>query len=268
MKVRFWGTRGGTPVPGPSTLRYGGNTSCVEVSCGPHRIILDAGTGLRNLGDSCPPGPFEADLLFSHFHLDHLLGLCFFRPLYRSDTVLRLHAGIAPDEVRAILHTLLRPPLMPALLETVVARIDVHGFRPEEDFAPHAGITVRTARLNHPGGSVGYRIEWAGRSLAYVTDTEHEPSRRDPAVLRLVRNADLLIYDSSYTDAELPDHVGWGHSTWQEAIRIADAAGVGRLVLFHHDPRRDDDALDLIAGDASRQRAGTVTATEGMTLTV
>lgn len=269
MEVRFWGTRGGMAAAGPDVVRYGGHTSCVEVLCGEHRIILDAGTGIRNLGDTMPADrAVTADLLLSHFHLDHIMGLAFFAPLYRDRTRLRVHAGAPAAFMQATLASILSPPLMPDMLSTVRAGVEYHGFTAGESLLLHPNLTVRTAPLHHPDGSVGYRLEWHGKSLAYVTDTEHQPGSLDRRVLELAGSADLLIYDSNYTDEEFPSRVGWGHSTWQQAIRLAEAAGVRSLLLFHHDARRTDAEVDAILAAAQRQRPGTGAAAEGMILTL
>lgn len=270
MEVRFWGTRGSIAVPGSQVLKYGGNTPCVEVVCGPHRVILDAGTGLRHLGDSLvhQPDPTSVDLLLSHFHLDHIIGLGFFAPMFRARSRIRIHGGLPTPALRAALRLSLSAPLMPDILGIATAGIGFTGFQPGDTLSLHPGLTVRTASLRHPGGATGYRIAWNGGSVAYVTDTEHTPGVPDPAVAALVNGADLLIYDSTYTDAELPKHTGWGHSTWQEALRIADAAGVGRVVLFHHDPKRTDADLDAIAAAAASMRPGTFVAAEGLALTI
>ena len=271
MHVRFWGTRGGVAVPGPATLKYGGNTSCVEVQCGPHQLILDAGTGLRLLGESLVAGgaPVDADLLLSHVHLDHAIGLCFFAPLYRPGTRLRIHAGHLPTEgLRQALTSLLSPPLMPELLKAARADLTMTGFVAGATLSLHPGLTVATAPLNHPGGATGYRITWDGKSVVYVTDTEHTPGSPDPNVAGLVKGADVLIYDASYSDDELPARTGWGHSTWQEALRVADAGGIGRLVLFHHDASRHDNDVDAIAASAAAARPGTIAATDYLALTV
>ena len=271
MKVRFWGTRGGIAVPGPDTLKYGGNTACVEVCCGPHRIILDAGTGLRPLGDALIAGGIavDADLLFSHLHLDHIIGLGFFAPLYQAGTLLRLHAGnLSQTALQQALSTSLSPPFMPDLLGAARAGVSMRAFKAGASLSLHPGLVVATAALNHPGGVVGYRIMWDGKSVAYVTDTEHTPGQPDPNVALLAKGADVLIYDASFTDAELPSRTGFGHSTWQEGVRIADVAEVGRLVLFHHDSARRDCDLDVIALAAEHARPGTIAASEGLTLTV
>lgn len=256
-------------MPGASTRRYGGNTSCIELRCGEHLLILDAGTGLRPMGDALAAAGtvVDADLLLTHTHFDHIGGLGFFEPLTREGTQLRLHGGHLPlPELRAALVSALSPPLMPDLWKLMRGRLTVGTLPIGQAADLHPGLQVRAERLRHPGGAVGFRVEWQGRSVAYVTDTEHQPGTRDPAVLRLARDADIFIYDCNYTDEEFSQRVGWGHSTWQEGVRLADAAGARTLVLFHHDPWRSDAQVDAIARAASAARPGTVAAAEGVVL--
>ncbi len=267
--VRFWGVRGSIASPGPDTVRYGGNTPCVEVRCGGALLVLDAGTGIRPLGEALRRrGPVDLDLLLTHSHLDHICGLPFFGPAFDPDSCVRLWAGhLGPGRtLRSALQGMMSAPLFPVPMEIFQADCSFRDFAAGDTLRPKPGVTVRTAVLNHPGGATGYRVEFAGRSLCYVTDTEHPPDGRDPAVLALVRGADLLIYDSTYSDEEYPSRVGWGHSTWQECLRLAEEAGVGRAVVFHHDPSRTDSDLDAIAAAAGRRRPGTVVAREGLEL--
>lgn len=271
LRLRFWGVRGGLPVPGPDTLRYGGNTACVEVRCGGKLLILDAGSGLRCLGDALVrerEAPVEAEVLCSHTHLDHVCGLPFFAPLYLPGTVLRVWGGqpCPAETLETVLAATLSDPLMPDLLPRVAAAIQVKEFRPGDVLTPWPGLRVGTARLRHPGGAIGYRLESESGAVAYVTDTEHDPAAPDADVLRLAKGADVLIYDATYTDQEFPARKGWGHSTWQEGVRLADAAGAKRLVLFHHAPSRTDAELDGIEAAAAALRPGTVAAREGMEL--
>lgn len=275
LRLRFWGVRGSLPVPGPETVRHGGNTACVEVRCGGRLLILDAGSGLRGLGDAltraCGEGrDIEAELLLSHSHLDHVCGLPFFAPLYAPRTRLRFWFGHLPRRrtLKAAFGTILSNPLAPDLLPRVRAEMRYARFQPGGVLSPWPGLQVVTAPLRHPGGSVGYRLEWAGKAVGYISDTEHDPAAPDAAVLRLAKDADVLIYDATYTDEELTEHVGWGHSTWQEGVRIADAAGVKRLVLFHHAPSRTDGDLDRIAADAAARRPETVAARDGMEMSL
>lgn len=265
--VRFWGVRGSIAAPGPETVRYGGNTPCVEVRCGDARLVFDAGTGIRPLGDALKRlGAVDLDLMLTHTHLDHIAGLPFFAPLFDQDSRVRLWAGhlSAGLTLRSVLKGMMSAPLFPVPVEIFCADCSYRDFTGGETLRPKPGVTVRTGRLNHPDGAVGYRVEFAGRSLCYITDTEQPETGRDPAVVELARGADLMIYDSTYSDAEYPSRRGWGHSTWQECLRVADAAGVGRAVIFHHEPSRSDADLDAIAAAAEALRPGTLVAREGL----
>lgn len=269
FSVRFWGVRGSIPCPGPDTVKYGGNTSCLEVRCGDRLLIFDAGTGLRPLGEHLDAlGRVDADLFLTHTHFDHICGLPFFSSAYASTNRFRFWAGhLLPDHtLRYVLSEMMMAPLFPIPISVLGADVTFHDFRAGETLHPGAGITIKTAPLNHPNRATGYRIEFADRSICYVTDTEHVPDQPDGTVLRLIDGADLVIYDSTYTDDEYLAHVGWGHSTWQEGVRLADAARVKRLVIFHHDPDHDDETMDRIAAAAAEARPGTVVAREGMIL--
>ena len=271
MSVRFWGVRGSIACPGPDTVRYGGNTSCVEVRCGENLLIFDAGTGLRALGRSLAAegADVDADLFCSHTHLDHVCGFPFFAPCYGRGNRLRVWAGHLPagEDIRSIFHMMMSAPLFPDVMETFPAAIEFRNFGCGETLTPRPDIAIRTASLNHPGGATGYRVEWRGKSVAYVTDTEHRAGALDPQVLGLVQDADVAIYDAQYTDQDYGPHAGWGHSTWREAVKIADRASVKTLVLFHHDPARTDAVLDAIGAEAAAARSGTIVAKEGLTLT-
>jgi len=267
--VRFWGVRGSISCPGPETVRYGGNTSCIEVRCGERVLIFDAGTGLRPLGAYLDAqGPVDADLFFTHTHFDHICGLPFFSSAYAKTNKFRFWAGhLLPDHtLRYVLSEMMMAPLFPIPISVLGADISFHDFRSGETLHPAPGTTVRTVPLNHPNGATGYRVDYAGKSICYITDTEHKPGQPDQSILDLVAGADIVVYDATYDDAEFAAHVGWGHSTWQEGIRLADMAQVKRLVIFHHDPGHDDDEMDRIAAAAAKTRPGTVVAKEGMIL--
>ena len=272
VHVRFWGVRGGMPTPGTGTIRYGGNTSCVALRCGQHLVVLDAGSGIRALGDSllAEDRAVDADILFSHTHLDHICGLQWFAPLYRAQTDARFWASNLqpPLGLENVVQTVLSHPLNPDLMRHMQARMRFTDFAAGATLTLQPGLTVATAPLRHPGDATGYRIEWDGRAVAYITDTEHTPGRPDPNVLRLAAGADVMIFDASYSDAEYPRHVGWGHSTWEEGVRLAQAAGARQLVLFHHDAGRNDVALDAIASAASSVLPGVLVAREGLEIHV
>lgn len=268
--VRFWGVRGSIACPGEEYQRYGGNTSCLEIRYGDQLLIFDAGTGLRRLGahlavNGTPSDGLIGDLFLTHTHHDHIVGLPFFVPMFNPKNRIRIWAGhLAPEEtLHDILCRFMAAPLFPVPPKVFAADVSYHDFHSGEVLQPRPDIRLRTAPLNHPNGATGYRIEAGGKSICYVTDTEHRDGELDEKIVDLIRDSDVMIYDSSYTDEEYPRFQGWGHSTWQEGVRLCDRAGVKRLVIFHHDPAHDDEFMDRIADEAERLRPGTVVAREG-----
>lgn len=274
FSVTFWGTRGSIACPGPATLRYGGNTSCLEVRCGDRRLIFDGGTGLPNLGRrilaETNGKPQELDLFLTHTHLDHIVGIPFFAPFHVPGMKLCLHAGhLLPNRtLKQTLKDMMAAPLFPIPPEIFQADVDFDDFNAGEDIAVSPDITVRTAPLNHPNGATGYRVEYAGKVFCYVTDTEHIPGTPDERILALIDKADVVVYDSTYTEEEFPRFIGYGHSTWAEGVRLVEAAGADRLFLFHHDPTHDDDFMDKVGQDAAAARPGTAVAQEGHTIII
>jgi phosphoribosyl 1,2-cyclic phosphodiesterase len=267
ISVRFWGTRGSIACPGPDSLRYGGNTPCVEIRCGEHTLIFDAGSGIRPLGNALVKAAAkDFDIFLSHGHIDHVVGLPFFAPLFDDDRVIRIWGGNmqAVGGVEEAVRKLMSSPLFPLQIEAVHATLEFHDFSAGDTIRPRPGVTVRTAPLQHPGGATGYRIEHGGGSVSYVTDVELGDGPPDAALLALTRDSGLLIIDATYTDEELSARAGWGHSTWRQAVRLAEAAGVRRLCLFHHDPDHDDGVMDKIGCAAETARPGTIVAREGL----
>lgn len=267
--VRFWGVRGSIAVSGPEFARYGGNTICIEMRCGKHTLLFDAGSGLRPAGKALrASGVTDFDLFFSHCHYDHIIGLPAFKPIYERGIKLTLWSGHLAGRMttRQMVDAFIQPPWFPVKLEICKANLDYRDFVSGDVLRPREGIVVRTGSLTHPGGCIGYRVEWGGRVVAVITDTEHEPGKLDQAVLDLIRDADLVIYDCTYTEAEMERYRGNGHSTWQQGVKLCEAAGARGLALFHHDPSRTDDDLDEMEKLAKDRFAGAFAARDGQTL--
>ncbi|MEZ4400637.1 MAG: MBL fold metallo-hydrolase [Kofleriaceae bacterium] len=268
LSVRFHGVRGSIAAPGIATAQVGGNTSCVEVVAGATRIVFDAGTGLRALGDRLVTnGPSATTVLLSHLHWDHIQGLPFFTPLYVPGNWIEVVTGangVMPLE--AALRRQMSAPFFPVEFDEVRPQLRWREPRVGEPFNVD-DVRVTMAKLNHPDPVYGYRLDYAGASVVYATDTEHFACV-DPALVRLAARADVLIYDAQYTPEEYPGKVGWGHSTWEAAVALASAAGVRRLVLFHHDPRRSDEQVAAIEARAALARPRTSAAREGTLLHV
>jgi phosphoribosyl 1,2-cyclic phosphodiesterase len=270
--VRFWGVRGSIACPGARTVKYGGNTSCVEMLVGGHRLIFDGGTGLRELGvELLQEMPLEANMFFTHSHWDHIQGFPFFVPAFVPGNRFNIYGVIAPNgsTIEQRLNDQMLHPNFPVPLQIMGADLKFCDLEIGEAVT-FDEITVENALLNHPGEAVGYRVTWRNKVTAYITDTEHFPNRLDENVVWLARDADVMIYDATYTDAEYYDpkssKVGWGHSTWQEAVKVAKAANAKTLVIFHHDPAHDDAFMDQVAADTAAAFPQSLVAQEGMEL--
>ncbi len=268
LEVRFWGVRGSVPSPGADTAIVGGNTSCVEISLGAERLILDAGTGLRLLGDRLlrEGAHLQAPirLLLSHVHWDHVMGLPFFAPLYMLGAQIELATGPTSAPLRDVLGRLMSAPCFPIDFGSLPSQIVCHDLGARRRFAS-GPFEVTVAPLSHPDPVYAYRIDAGGRSVVYATDTEHGDVI-DERLVELCRGADVLIYDAQYLPEEFPAKKGWGHSTYLAGAEIAAAAGVQTLALFHHDPRRSDDEVKALVRRARQVFPHTVAAREGMSL--
>ncbi|MCP5364568.1 MAG: MBL fold metallo-hydrolase [Hyphomicrobiales bacterium] len=271
LSVKFWGVRGSIACCSPNHIKYGGNTSCVEIRAGDNRFVLDAGTGIRALGkDFLRSDVRRIHLLLSHTHWDHINGLPFFSPAYDPKRRMTILAGHLRQQggVERILSLQMKEPVFPVPLDAMKAIVDFQDFDSGDSFKLYPGVQIRTTALNHPNGATGYRIEYAGKSACYVTDTEHHPGHPDQNILGLIEGADLVVYDSTYTEDEFSDHLGWGHSTWNEGVNLCRKAGVKRLAIFHHEPDHDDAFMDRLERQAQRSWAGCFVAREEMDITL
>lgn len=270
--VKFWGVRGSIACPSPDHVVYGGNTSCLEFTLGDKTLIFDSGTGIRLLGQSLKRrGVLSATLMLTHTHWDHINGFPFFAPAFDPAFALTIMAGHLDGHdgaIQAVLAKQMENPTFPVPLSAMRSQMNFVDFRAGAVLKPYPGVVVRSAPLRHPNGATGYRVEYLGKSVCYVTDTEHVPGQPDQNILALIQDADVVIYDSTYTDDEFPAKLGWGHSTWQEGIRLCRAAGVGKLFIFHHDPDHDDRFMAALE-DLSRQSwDGANIARDGMEITL
>lgn len=250
-------------------IRYGGNTSSLEVRAGKRKLLFDGGSGIRYLGKKLAAGkPESCDLFLTHTHFDHVCGLPFFAPFFIPSWSFRVWAGhlLPRHSLTEVLNDMMMAPLFPVPPSIFKADIDYIDFRAGETLEPGDDIVIRTAPLNHPNSATGYRIEFGGKSICYITDTEHPAEGNDPTLVRFLKDADMAIYDASYTDEEYRVRKGWGHSTWEAGARLCDEANVRTYVVFHHDPDHNDDFMDGVAKGVEKYRPGSVVAREGMVL--
>lgn len=268
FKVKFWGVRGSIACPSPRHIGFGGNTSCVEVSAGGERIIFDAGTGIRSLGLWMLKKQVKhAHLMLSHTHWDHINGFPFFTPAFMPDQSFEIMAGhVAEDQggIQKVLSGQMAQPFFPVPLEAMRGTLRFSDFDAGDTFSLSENTEVRTAPLNHPNGATAYRVNHRGKSMCYVTDTEHVPGQPDENILALIEGADLVIYDSTYNEKEFVEKIGWGHSTWEEGIRLCRAANVRMLAIFHHDPTHDDSYMEALELEARDVWPGAIVARENM----
>lgn len=269
MKVRFWGVRGGVPVPGPDTVRVGGNTPCVEVrSPDGDLIILDAGSGIRPLGLALQhefPERLICSILISHTHLDHIQGFPFFAPArQRHNRIIIFGEKRFDERLEEILAGQMRAVYLPFALEDMDADILIKEMRNGETLVIGNNTLVDVCRLEHPGGVFGFRITNRDMVLTYATDVGHGPSGLDQRVVDLARSADLLIHDAQFSAEQKAQYWDWGHSSWEDAVQVAMAAGVKKLALFHHDMLASDAQLEELEKQAQAVFPGAFVAREGL----
>jgi phosphoribosyl 1,2-cyclic phosphodiesterase len=286
LSLRFWGTRGSIPSPGPLTVRYGGNTPCIEVRTSEGwLIILDAGTGIRDLGRAllheANGQPVRGDIYLTHAHWDHIQGLPFFAPVFQERNHFTIWGSKAMEtSIGRVLRDQMSPVVFPVTFDQLAATIEV---RELAEGARGHGYHVQAFPVRHPGGALGYRLTTGqgGRSLVYISDNELSPDapydtppgwRRE--LVEFCRGAGVLVHDAMYTTEEYRPHTGWGHSTPADAVELALEAGVDQLVLFHHKPERTDDEVDRLTDEcralvaARGGRLKVLAAAEGLTVTV
>jgi phosphoribosyl 1,2-cyclic phosphodiesterase len=275
MEVVFYGTRGSLPVCDPKFHEFGGNTTCIavlptEAGETPNRIgIVDAGTGIYRLGQELLREEPRRDLIhiaFTHFHWDHIQGLPFFRPAYDPEqriNVLALGANRGITDLKEIFATQMQETYFPVQLENMGARFSFL-LHDKDELTGYYNARITTVRLNHPGGSYGYRMEAFGKTLVICTDVEYENDVIDESVVEFARDADLLIHDAQYTSEEIERFRGWGHATFDQALEVAERAGARMLAMTHHDPEHDDEFLTAMEKKCQDRMKDCLIAREGM----
>ncbi len=253
MEITFWGTRGTLPAPGPQFSQAGGNTNCTELTIGEHTIVFDAGTGVRELGSQLAaerPNQ-KVHLLLTHAHYDHVEGVPFFAPFFIPGTQVKVCCGDldGSNSTEDTVLDLMRRPYFPVGPSVFTADVEYVDLKANETFKIGDEIEVITLPLNHPGGATGYRINYSGKSFACVTDTEHVVGEHDQSIVDFIQDVDAFFYDCSLTDEEYPDFAGYGHSTYEEGLRLQKLANAGMLIAFHHMPFRTDEELNKIEAD-------------------
>ncbi len=270
FKITFWGTRGTLATPEKDCCKAGGNTVCVEVECGDRSIICDAGTGLRLLGSKIiEEGKYtELSVLLSHAHYDHVEGIPFFAPLFSDDYSVDIWCGHLDGSTgtRETVSGFMKRPYFPVGPEVFNAKVNYHLVDDNETIKISDEIIIDTLPLNHPGGASAYKIKYEGKSFAYVTDTEHTPGETNESIVDFIKDVDVFVYDASLTDEELPNFAGFGHSTWQEGMRLAKLANAKRYFAFHHLPFRCDNDLDQIHNAINKEMPGSGIARERVSL--
>src|ERR1700716_3094367 len=269
MRLKFWGVRGSTPTPQAENLRYGGNTSCVEVRFGDSIYIFDCGTGFRVLGHQLESEfgerPFSAHVFVSHFHWDHIQGIPFFRPLYDNpNSQFSFHSSSRVRGLKQVMAEQMASPYLPVNLDQMRAEQNFYDID-AGTIEVGDGVKLQTAWLNHPQGCMGFRVETKDGVLVYATDNEPGDANFDKAVRKLAEGADILIYDAQYLPEEYEARRrGWGHSHWREAVNIVMESGAKELILFHHDPDHNDSCIDQVVKEARNYYPKVRAAAEGM----
>jgi len=267
MQIKFWGVRGSIAVSGSGYMRTGGNTTCLEIRHQGQRLIFDGGTGIRSLGSQLPKTDDDFSIFFTHAHWDHIQGIPFFAPAFNKNSTIRMYG--APN-LQSAIAAQMRPPIFPITLDQIPANLIFETI----STGPIAvgPFIVEAMPVSHPNGVLAYRIRAGHRSVVFATDNELG-AEINPELISFAADTDLLIHDAQYTDDEYtgrvgPSRRGWGHSSWESAVDLAQRAGAHQLALFHHDPQREDSGVEQIERQAVARFSGSIAAREGMVLSI
>jgi phosphoribosyl 1,2-cyclic phosphodiesterase len=273
--VQFWGVRGSIPTPGMETVRYGGNTACVELEVANQRLIFDAGTGLRSLGKKLlQQMPVDAHIFFTHTHWDRIQGFPFFMPAFVEGNCFHIYGSVGPNgaSIKQRLCDQMLRPNFPVPLQAMQSELTFHNISPGSVLTIDDDVTIETVSLNRPNSALGYRITWNGCSVVYATDTDHSVDQIDQGLIYLAHHADVLIYDAAYADHAYYDprvtEEFQENGAWQKGIEMAIEANAKRIIMFHHDPAHEDSFLDRVESEVQSRFPNVQLAREGMVLDI
>lgn len=262
IRLKLWGVRGSLPAPGTQTKVFGGNTSCIEVRCGEEIFIFDAGSGIRELGlDLLKSMPVKARIFFTHYHWDHISGFPFFVPAYIPGNEFHIYGeSKRRRSPKKILSGQMVFPYFPVTLSSMRAKLVFNTVKVGATLK-FGNVTIKTHRLNHPFEAMGYKIDYKDSSVAYITDYEHF-DQEDTSLIEFVKGADAMIYDSAFNEAEYVTKQGWGHSTWEQGVKLAKAGQVKSLIISHHEPTHDDSHMEKVEKEAKEVFPNSIVARE------
>ena len=267
-KITFWGVRGSFPTPDQDKMKVGGHTSCVSIETEKETLIMDMGTGIKNLGEkivSNPKSPSKINIFLSHYHWDHIIGLPVFAPLFSDKYEVNLYGKKDSIELKEIINYMLNPIFWPVSIDNFKAKINFHTIANDE-IKLSDSMTIKTQIHNHPNDAFSYKILSNDKIISYVTDCEHVTGSPNEKLIKFSNNSDLLIHDAHFTPEDLMNHKGWGHSSWEQAVIMAQKSNSKQLILFHHNPNYNDNQVELIEQKAKQVFNQTIAAKQGLVI--
>lgn len=257
FKIHFLGVRGSTPCSNQNVVKYGGHTSCIYFEFNQQIFIIDAGSGIIGANPKIDlPLQQETHLFLSHVHLDHVMGLPFYLPFWNANHKISIYSGTTKpyNGIQNTLENLFSPPIFPIPMKAFPSQKKYVDFDANDSFK-FGNLSVKTHKLNHPNGAIGYRFELDNQSFCYISDHEHDESYNTNGLIQFIQGTNLLIYDATYDDINLHKYKGWGHSTWQEAVRLGEKAKVKHIGIFHHDPSSTDSQLEQLQHNVLKEHS-------------